>query len=38
MHNLYNVTCEYPWTYESDCLTQWCPNNCRSSTMLYNEI
>lgn len=21
-------TCEYPWTYESDCLSQWCPNNC----------
>lgn len=21
-------TCEYPWTYENDCLTAWCPNNC----------
>uniref|UniRef100_A0A6U4SV93 EGF-like domain-containing protein n=1 Tax=Hemiselmis andersenii TaxID=464988 RepID=A0A6U4SV93_HEMAN len=21
-------TCESPWTYESDCLTAWCPNNC----------
>jgi len=27
-HDTGRCTCEYPWTYEQDCLTAWCPNNC----------
>lgn len=23
--------CEYPWTFEKDCGTAWCPLNCSSS-------
>jgi len=27
-HDTGRCTCEEPWTYELDCLTAYCPNNC----------
>mmetsp|Transcript_25025 Transcript_25025/g.59613 ORF Transcript_25025/g.59613 Transcript_25025/m.59613 type:complete len:910 (+) Transcript_25025:141-2870(+) len=34
-HDTGRCTCEYPWTYELDCLTAWCPNNCTTQGDCY---
>jgi alpha-tubulin suppressor-like RCC1 family protein len=37
-HDTGRCTCEEPWTYELDCLTAWCPNNCSGNGACFPRL
>ena len=37
-HDTGRCTCEEPWTYELDCLTAWCPNNCSGNGAYFKQL
>jgi hypothetical protein len=37
-HDTGRCTCEEPWTYELDCLTAWCPNNCSGNGACFPQL